>query len=57
MVHRDFPGGPVVETLPSEVQEMGLIPGQRTEIPHGVGHRNPHAHSLWSPVLCNRKKP
>ena len=43
MVHRDFPSGPVVENLPSNVWEVGLILGHRTEIPHAVGHINPHA--------------
>ena len=28
----DFPGGPVVKTLPSNTGEVGLIPGQGTEI-------------------------
>ena len=29
---RDFPGGPVVETLPSNAEGVGLIPGQGAKI-------------------------
>ena len=28
----DFPGGPVVKNLPSNVGDAGLIPGQETKI-------------------------
>ena len=31
---RDFPGGPVVETLPSKTECMGSIPDWGTKIPH-----------------------
>ena len=30
----NFPGGPVVKTLPSNAGAEGLIPGQRSEITH-----------------------
>ena len=30
----DFPGGPGVETSPSNVGGAGLIPGQGVKIPH-----------------------
>ena len=30
---RDFPGGLVVETLPSNTRDVGLIPGQGAKIP------------------------
>ena len=33
----DFPGGPVVKTLPSNTGDVGLKPDQRTEIPHATG--------------------
>ena len=33
----DFPGGPVVKTLPSNAGGMGPIPGWGTKIPHAVG--------------------
>ena len=29
----DFPGGPVVKNLPSNAEDMGLIPGQGIKIP------------------------
>ena len=31
---RDFPGGPVVKTLPSNTGGAGSIPGQGAKIPH-----------------------
>ena len=31
---RDFPGNPVVKTLPFNAGGMGLIPGQETRFPH-----------------------
>ena len=30
----DFPGGPVVKTLPSNAGRVGSIPGQGAKIPH-----------------------
>ena len=33
----DFPGGPVVENLPCNAGDMGLIPGWATKIQHTVG--------------------
>ena len=30
----DFPGGPVVENLPSNAGDTGSIPGWETKIPH-----------------------
>ena len=34
----NFPGGPVVKTLPSNAEGAGPIPGQGTKIPHAVWH-------------------
>ena len=31
----DFPGGPVVKTLPSNTGSPGSIPGQGVKLPHG----------------------
>ena len=31
---KDFLGGPLVKTSPSNVGNVGLIPGQRAKIPH-----------------------
>ena len=33
---RDYPGGPVVKTQPSNAAVVGLIPGQGTEISHAA---------------------
>ena len=41
----DFPGGPVVKNLPSNAGDVGLIPGQGTEIPH-VGQISPELQVL-----------
>ena len=37
---RDFPGGPVVKTSPSNAGGQGLIPGQGAKIPHALGPKN-----------------
>ena len=33
---RDFPGGPVVKTSPSNIGGAGLIPGREAKIPHAL---------------------
>ena len=38
--NRDFPGGPVVKTLPSNAGDKGSIPGQEAKIPHASGSNN-----------------
>ena len=38
-----FPGGPVVKNPPCNAEDMGLIPGWGTKIPHGMGQRRPWA--------------
>ena len=35
--HWDFPGGPVIKSLPSNAGGAGLIPGWGTKIPHAMG--------------------
>ena len=37
----DFPGGPVVENMPSDSGDPGSIPGQVTKIPHAAGQLSP----------------
>ena len=32
----DFPGGPVINTLPSNAGSMGSSPGGETEVPYAV---------------------
>ena len=36
-----FPGGPVVETLPSNAGGVGLISGRQTKIPRALGAKKP----------------
>ena len=38
--NRDFPGGPVVGTSPSNAGGAGLIPGQGTKIPRASRPEN-----------------
>ena len=33
-ITRDFPGGPVVKTSPSNAGGAGLIPGRGAKVPH-----------------------
>ena len=40
MNQRDFPGGPMVKTLPSNAGGMGLIPGGGAKIPHASRPQN-----------------
>ena len=40
----DFPGGPVIENLPSNAGNVDLSPGWRTKIPHAMG-REPKCHN------------
>ena len=37
----DFPGGPVVENLPCNAEDMGSIPSLGTKIPHAVEQVSP----------------
>ena len=39
---QDFPGGIVVQNLPSNAGDSGSIPGQGTKIPHAAGQLSPH---------------
>ena len=48
---RDFPGGPVVETLPSNGQGADLIPGQRAKIPQALQPKN---QSIKQKQCCNK---
>ena len=41
--HRDFPGGPVVGSCPSNAGDMGSIPDQGTRIPHASEQLSPCA--------------
>ena len=37
---RDFPGSPVVKTLPSNAEGAGSIPGRGAKIPHALWPNN-----------------
>ena len=39
-MHRDFPGGPVVKTLPSSAGGGDLIPGWGAKMPHALQTRD-----------------
>ena len=45
-VNRDFPGGPVVNNLPCDAGNMGLITDQGTKIPHAARELNERSHVL-----------
>ena len=48
---RDFPGGPVVKTLPSSAGGVGLIPDWGTKIPHALRPRN---QNIKQKQYCNK---
>ena len=53
----DFPGGPVVETTPSNAEDTGSIPGWGTKMPHATGQLSLHLATtepgILEPVLHN----
>ena len=51
----DFPGGPVVKNLPSNAEDVGLIPGQGTKIPHAAGQLSLHAITREKLTRCNER--
>ena len=48
---RDFPGGPVVNTSPSNAGDAGLIPGQEAKNPHASQPRN---QNIKQKQYCNK---
>ena len=51
----DFPGGPVVKTLPSKVGGAGLIPSQGAEIPHASWPKNKKQNKTKRQIqYCNK---
>ena len=48
---RDFPGGPVVKTLPSNAGGAGSIPGQGAKIPHTLWPKN---QNIKQKQFCNK---
>ena len=51
---RDFPGIPVVKTLPSNVGAVGLISAQRAKIPQPCGQKSKTQHR--SNIVTNSVK-
>ena len=49
---RDFPGGPVVKNLPTNVGDEGLIPGQGPKFPRATRQLSPCAETA-EPVYHN----
>ena len=47
----DFPGGPVVKTLPSNAGGEGSIPGGRAKIPHALQPKN---QNIKQKQYCNK---
>ena len=48
---RDFPGGPVVKTLPSNAGGAGSIPGQGAKLPHALW---PKHQNIKQKQYCNK---
>ena len=48
---RDFPGGPVVKTSPSNADGAGSIPGQGAKIPHASQPKN---QNIKRKQYCNK---
>ena len=46
-----FPGGPVVEILPSNARSAGLIPGWGAKIPHALQPKN---QNMKQKQYCNK---
>ena len=51
----DFPGGPVVKNPHYNAGDAGLIPGQRSKIPHAVGQLSPRA--TTTELACLNESP
>ena len=51
LIWGDFPGGPVVKTLPSNAEGVGSIPGQGIKIPHASWSEN---QNIKQKQYCNK---
>ena len=51
----DFPGSPVVKTLPSNARGVDLIPGQGVRIPHALWPKNQNINNR-SNIVTNSTK-
>ena len=53
-LRREFPGGPMVKSLPCDAGDVGSIPGQRTKIPHAMKQLSPRATTRQS--VCHEER-
>ena len=53
---RDFPGGPVIRTLPSNIMGAGLIPGQGARIPCGQKNKRWDRSSVVADLIDFKKR-
>ena len=53
VLHKDFPGGPVVGTSPSNAERAGSIPGQGNKIPH-ASWQNKIKQNIKQKQYCNK---
>ena len=51
ILSRDFPGGPVVKTLPYKTGGVGLIHGQGAKTPHATWPKN---QNIKQEQYCNK---
>ena len=51
MLLREFPGGPVVKTSPSNARGAGSIPGRGAKIPHAFQPKN---QNIKQKQYCNK---
>ena len=55
LLRRDYPGGPVVKTLPFNVGCAGSIPGRGVKIPHASQSKNPNIKNRSYIVTTSKK--
>ena len=56
-ITRAFPGGPVVNNVPSNAEDSSLIPGQGSKIPHAKGPLSLSTPTERSLTLAQQKIP
>ena len=56
MNSRDFPGGPVVKSLPSDAKDAVSNPGWGTKIPHAMGQLSLRTTGKTHPAQWKKKK-
>ena len=51
VLHKDFPGGPVVGTSPSNAGGVGSIPGLGAHLPHGQKNETSDKNSIVTSLI------